>query len=338
MRKSILPNLGVAFNFAIPLPLLKLFKLKPTQDFVSCSPNTCMSKARVQTSHSYTGRMCATSRYLESQRGDSLFVDPLAERLAGDQAINDPMGSWILVPRTRYGDDLVLRAYNQSLSPCRQLVLLGAGMDTRAYRLRNVPELRVFEVDQQTTFDVKEPLLQGEKLSVMSRAVVGTDFSDASSNAVNPQWSRDLQVRGFDPNVPTVWLLEGLMMYLSISDQKALIEVVGRLSAPGSVVFHDAISKTYERQRISVAGAPFIGGSDEYIELWAELGGFDPKLSSLRSIDDVWVDRQNRTLELRPADNKGLKQWCRGRNVVLFVEVQKSKKIGASTDGLPVLR
>ena len=40
---------------------------------------------------------------------------------------------------------------------CRQLVLLGAGMDARAYRMGGLDELRVFEVDQKTTFDVKEP-------------------------------------------------------------------------------------------------------------------------------------------------------------------------------------
>merc|ERR1711953_1657381 len=89
-------------------------------------------------------------------------------------------------------------------------------MDARAYRLENLTELNVFEVDQQTTFDVKEPLLEGHTLLTRSRVVVGTDFSDASSTNASskdrdwaPQWSQDLESKGFSKNVPTIWLLEG---------------------------------------------------------------------------------------------------------------------------------
>ena len=49
-----------------------------------------------------------------------------------------------MVPRTRFGDDFVIQEYSKPRG-VRQLVLLGAGMDARAYRLR-LPELRVFEV------------------------------------------------------------------------------------------------------------------------------------------------------------------------------------------------
>ena len=94
------------------------------------------------------------------------------------------MGSWIMVPRTRFGDDLL--RYHYSLG-VRQLVLLGAGMDARAYRLR-LPELKVFEVDQQTTFDVKEPILRDDKIVVASRTVVSTEFSEGSA-----RWGSDLQ-------------------------------------------------------------------------------------------------------------------------------------------------
>ena len=74
---------------------------------------------------------------------------------------------------------------------------------------------------------------------------------------------------GFDTSVPTVWLLEGLLMYLSLPDTHDLMGQMGRLSAPGSAVFHDACSKRYINAGIVVGGAPFIGGSDEYGILWA---------------------------------------------------------------------
>jgi len=70
-------------------------------------------------------------------------VDPLASKLAGPEGLQQPMGDWIMVPRTRFGDDFIIEHYTQR--GVRQLVLLGAGMDARAYRLR-LPELKVFEV------------------------------------------------------------------------------------------------------------------------------------------------------------------------------------------------
>ncbi|CAL1159359.1 unnamed protein product [Cladocopium goreaui] len=155
-------------------------------------------------SHAFTAKMCAGSRFLESQRRDALFVDPLASKLAGPEGLQQPMGDWIMVPRTRFGDDFIIEHYTQR--GVRQLVLLGAGMDARAYRLR-LPELKVFEVDLPILFQDKEPLLEGETLRVQSRTAVPTDFSSGED------WSWRLrQCPDFDPRQPTVWLLEGLMM------------------------------------------------------------------------------------------------------------------------------
>ena len=64
-----------------------------------------------KSAHAFTARMCAGSRYLESQRSDALFVDPLAAKLAGSQGLAQPMGDWIMVPRTRFGDDFVVQHY-----------------------------------------------------------------------------------------------------------------------------------------------------------------------------------------------------------------------------------
>eukprot|EP00438_Fugacium_kawagutii_P035506 Skav219706 [mRNA] locus=scaffold2416:76881:79121:- [translate_table: standard] len=167
-------------------------------------------------SHAFTAKMCAGSRYLESQRRDALFVDPLAAKLAGPEGLAQPMGDWIMVPRTRFGDDLIIEHYWRSRdaqghagnAPVRQLVMLGAGMDARAYRLR-LPELKVFEVDLPILFQDKEPLLEGETMTVQSRTIVPTDFSSGED------WSTKLQHTDFDPPRPTVWLLEGLMMHLA---------------------------------------------------------------------------------------------------------------------------
>lgn len=264
------------------------------------------------TSHSFTGRMCAAARWLEGRRPDSLFEDPLGHRLAGVEGRRSPMGDWIMTPRTRFGDDLLRDKYSMG---CRQLVLLGAGMDSRAYRMAGLEDLAVFEVDQKTTFDVKEPLLENEAVAVRSRVVVPTDFTERGA------WARALVDMGYDAQVPTVWLLEGLLMYLSIGDTKHLMSEIGRLSPPGSVAFHDAVTATYVNERIVVGGAPFIGGSDEYRRLWAEYAGFSG--GHAYDFNSIWVNRAKRRVEVDPREPEATPARCRGRNKVLFVVAEK---------------
>eukprot|EP00392_Amoebophrya_sp_AT5.2_P006122 g6132.t1 len=297
-----------------------------------------MDDLEVETPHSFTGRMCAGSRYEEHTRKDRLFTDPQAFALAGSSGRRQPMGAWILVPRTKFGDDLLVERYHNH--GARQLVLLGAGMDSRAFRLPGLPELKVFEVDQQTTFDVKEPILKalrdekttttGEgpegqsspqnngELLVRSRHTVATDFS------VPGQWVEQLTgEHGFDVKVPTVWLLEGLMMYLSPKDGQKLMQDIGRLSAPKSVVFHDGCSKQYITEGIAVAGAPFIGGSDDYAQEWKTNGGFaECQVHDFSA--DIKVDRSRRSLLLKsPQKGRATPDRCRGNLMVLFVVAEK---------------
>jgi len=181
----------------------------------------------------------------------------------------------------------------------------------------SLPELDVYEVDQQTTFDVKEPLLTNASLTVRSRHVVGTDFS------IEDRWADDLLHAGFNKNVPTVWLLEGLVYYLKHQDVVKVMDHIGRLSAVGSTVFHDSISKHHVQSRIAPAGAPFISGSDEYGKLWKERAGFD--YSFVRNFGSVHVDRYNRRLALYEENAEASPSVCRNRNLVLFVEAFKTQ-------------
>jgi methyltransferase (TIGR00027 family) len=235
------------------------------------------------------------------------------------------MGGWILVPRTRYGDDFLVRKYWEG---CRQLVLLGAGMDSRSFRtfaetpksspaeyMVSLPELRVFEVDQKTNFDVKEPLLTNAQLTVKSRHVVATDFDQGG------RWVDDLMQHGFDRTVPTVWLLEGLLMYLVDRDVMKIARDIGQMSAPGSAVFHDAITKSHVKTGIVVAGAPFVGGSDDYGKLWREFAGFNSTF--VRNFGSIHVDRYSRSLWLDQKEAEATPQVCHGRNLCLFVQAEK---------------
>ncbi len=294
-------------------------------------------KPQVATSAAFTGRMCAGTRAMEHNRPNSLFEDPLAGHLAGNQGNQNPMGDWILIPRTRFGDDFLVRKYFGP-EQVRQLVLLGAGMDSRSYRrfcrdggkgpeegnLVGLPELRVFEVDQPTNFEVKEPLLREAErqsgasslLTVQSRTPVPVDFNDP-----NISWATELVRLGFDPAVPTVWLPEGLVYYLPERKMLELFEDVGRLSAPGSGVFHDGVSTAQVRSGVQVWGEPFLTGSDDYGGLWRN-AGFDKPF--VRSIDSVRVDRNGRRLAVGNQEIRGGES--RGKVMVFFVQAEKSSK------------
>ena len=322
----------------------------------------------VSTPHSFTSRMCAATRYYESIRNhlhddpnqQPLFEDPAAYALAGPNGLQQPMGDWIVVPRTKFGDDFLCRAYVRD--NIRQAVLLGAGMDGRAYRTydyRDSPtkltlsQLHVFEVDQPTTFQVKEPILTDLDLplTVASRSIIPHDFNDndnASSkissdgntlDQVGPghrpkvlSWTRKLVNAGFDPTKPSVWLLEGLVYYLEDDAVIQMMDSINQMTANvGSCVFHDSVSHQYRYAGVRPGGAPFVSGSDDYATLWNRWGNFNR--CTVHDFETIQVDRSSKTLRIQ--NNNVLKtmdgyvissappEKCRGNRKVLFVEAYK---------------
>ena len=180
----------------------------------------------------------ARGRFLEGQKADALFSDPYAEHLfpsdlaeiAGiensEQLVN------LVAVRTRRIDDAILTALAPPNS-FRQVVVLGAGLDTRAWRLSGsagASACSYYEVDFAEIFDFKLPRLAeaGAKIGATFRYVpVSVDLS-------LPDWHARLTEHGFDPLLKTFWLLEGLTGYLSETENIALFGAVTALSAPDS--------------------------------------------------------------------------------------------------------
>jgi len=109
----------------------------------------------------------ATYRADEGKRPDALFADPLAERLVegrGREIVaslpDDAMTAWTVVIRTRIIDEYVAQAVADGFDT---VLNLGAGLDTRPYRMELPPALRWIEVDFGSTIDFKEQRLAGEK-------------------------------------------------------------------------------------------------------------------------------------------------------------------------------
>ena len=180
-----------------------------------------------------TGLTVAAIRAGETARPDRLFADPLAAAFAvagGLEPGTGPAGRrgvalrvWV-VARTLFLDDLLAEAGQQG---CRQVVLLGAGFDARAFRLPWPPGTRCFEVDTPDVLGPKDQILAAEHaVPGCERVVVPCDLRD--------DWPAALRAAGLDPARPTAWIAEGLLVYLAPADVDQLLDTITSLSAPGS--------------------------------------------------------------------------------------------------------
>lgn len=129
--------------------------------------------------------------------------------------------SVMMVARTVAIDD-VIRAAGSA-----QLVILGAGLDGRAWRMAELSKVSVFEVDHPDS--QREKRERAEKLAPVSADIrfVPVDFEhDALDTA--------LAAAGHDEARTTTWVWEGVVMYLAEKDIEATLAVLQRRSAPGS--------------------------------------------------------------------------------------------------------
>jgi methyltransferase (TIGR00027 family) len=194
----------------------------------------------------WTALLTAYGRAQESREAASLFGDPLAAMFvaavadAGDSdggglprlgpAVDDGSSAlwnafrFYFCERTPFYDQRVLRAVEDG---CRQVVLVAAGLDSRAFRLGLPEDATVFELDQAAVLDFKQSVLdQHEVVPTGSRVPVPVDLLGS--------WPPALLAAGFDESQPAIWIAEGLLMYLSSSEAEQLLAAVTALSAPGS--------------------------------------------------------------------------------------------------------
>lgn len=183
------------------------------------------------------GRAIADGRYAAGR-----FSDPVARELldAGELEVVDrvraeelPSGGLtrigyemvrgtgiLMVPRTVAIDDAV----REHGAP--QVVILGAGLDARAYRMRELADALVFEVDHAASQRDKQ--LRAAAMKPIGRLVL------VVADLARERLDAPLREAGFDPSVPTTWIWEGVVPYLTRDAVLATITQVAELSALGS--------------------------------------------------------------------------------------------------------
>jgi len=140
--------------------------------------------------------------------------------------------SHFMAVRTRVLDDALLVAASDGI---RQVVILAAGLDARAYRLAWPPELRLFEIDQPKVLEFKDAVLrEAGAIPRCTRTTVAVDLRE--------DWAAELITAGFAADQPTAWLIEGLLAYLPPDAEQRLLESITQLSAPGSHISAEYIT------------------------------------------------------------------------------------------------
>ena len=202
---------------------------------------------------------------------------PAAGGRSGGRPIMGPETNPLLTPRvairTRFFDDFVFFIAQQHPVHLRQLMLLGCGMDSRAYRLsclerRGQVSCVVYELDEADVLRYKNSTIQSmndaPEIKCQRRITVPIDLHCADTTTVTPDLATEpdsdcdspssghtsslsapamslspwtvslLSQYHFQPHIPSVWLLEGNLMYLSSAQQLAVLDNISYLSCVGS--------------------------------------------------------------------------------------------------------
>lgn len=224
-----------------------------------------------------TGKASRTAQMVAIRRAAHQFLDqplvlddPLALRIIGCEAEralrSNPKEHRIfarafrafMVARSRFAEDELARAVAHGV---RQYVVLGAGLDTFAYRNDHIG-LRVFEIDHPATQAWKRDQLQAANIAVPSSLTFAPiDFEQQTLDA-------GLEHCGFDMNAPAFFSWLGVTPYLTREACMTTLSFIANMSAGSGVVFDfamdrqllnwgqrmalDALSK-----RVAAAGEPF---------------------------------------------------------------------------------
>ncbi|MGA1601125.1 MAG: class I SAM-dependent methyltransferase [Prochlorothrix sp.] len=252
----------------------------------------------------YTATIVAAKRVLEQHNPQPLVMDPYAAQLVGAepdyllrkwstvaQTQGIPLAD-VLAKRTRYVAvrtrffDEAIQTFVQTPrslhpddqpTPTPQVVLLGAGLDTRSTRLSALAQARCYEVDRPAVlahkrYCLQESYLQASHLQAsylqeshlqasqpsgplppltahhiaaahhITAAHHMTAAHHIAADLTQPQiWLKALETQGWCGESPTFWLLEGVLMYLTAIEATNLVQLLGQVSGQGSSLGLDGV-------------------------------------------------------------------------------------------------
>jgi methyltransferase (TIGR00027 family) len=225
-----------------------------------------------QPSQTALGTAAARAAHLIVDRPPWIFEDTLAEVLAGDAGgeliaghRQDPTAAWrtslrvVMTTRQRYTERRVTEAIDRGV---RQYVILGAGLDSFAYRAELPGSLAVFEVDHPATQDWKRQRLAATATPIPdSVRFVPVDFTVVSL-------TQQLCEQGFDPSRPVFVSWLGVTQYLSVESISATLQALSDLAGPVELVMTYIVPEELRDQHGQAAVDVLMPRADALGEPW----------------------------------------------------------------------
>jgi len=238
------------------------------------------------------------------------FLDPVkvawakehpAEARALAAEIERKMPGWsnAIRGRIRYFDDVTRNAPGEGFT---QLVILGAGYDTRAYRIDTLKGcMKIFEIDRPDTLARKTGIVQ-QIFGQVPDHVVFIPLDMAQGDC----WE-SLVTAGWSPEGKTLFLLEGLVMYLPHKAVEDLLSGIARNTGAGSIVLFDFVPQSLAdgssdaeggqniRNWTIVIGEPILSGFDdrEVVPLLTGLGYSPVRIIPSRAFAEMYYTGKN---------------------------------------------
>ena len=192
-----------------------------------------------------TAQGVAKQRYIESlaKPEKRVIYDPYAGKFVAGAGLIKLMGHklsvWItkmfapgfhehLISRTRFIDDLVVHSAQNGIE---QYVILGAGYDLRAHRLKLPSTIKSFEVDQIEVQEQKRSKLPKDITNSENVTYVSIDFNTQSLH-------EQLQQAGFDSAKSTVFTLEGVSQHITKEAINETLKEISDMTANDNVIFY----------------------------------------------------------------------------------------------------
>jgi methyltransferase (TIGR00027 family) len=247
--------------------------------------------------------------------GGAIFSDPLALRILGSgaddlvreaQAETDPFRQrlrWFIAIRSRIAEDALAAALKRGV---RELVVLGAGLDTYAYRAPHTPDLRIFEVDHPATQAWKRRRLAEAEIPLPAALTfVPIDFERETL-------ADGLAAAGFDSTQQTFFTWLGVVPYLTDEAIFSTLGFIAGLSGGAHVVF-DYVNPTASviepaRRAAHEALAARVAAAGESIRNHFDSDALHVRLKALgfRDVEDFgWAEIAARFFPGRPASPGG---------------------------------
>lgn len=202
-----------------------------------------------------TARGVALLRAIEMQRpaAERISTDPFARRFVDPltlhttramiaTGLSNALGLEgmmnFAIARERHVEELMVREVAAGLD---QIVILGAGFDTRSYRLAGLGDIPVYEVDHPVTQAAKHKALRGVVEPSPNVRFVTVNFE-------TDDLGERLEASGYDPGARTLFVWQGVIMYLTQAGIDHTLGFIAQHSAPGSVVIFDYMYESLLRR------------------------------------------------------------------------------------------